>query len=61
MPTKKPDKPEVVEGPGWRWVRVSDEYLEELREYTDPIKVKVEDGPEDGEAIITFQKIEEGR
>ena len=61
MPTaKKPDKPEVEEA-GWRWVKVSDEFLDELREYGDPVKVKVEDGPEDGEAIITFQKIEEGR
>lgn len=57
----KAAKPEVEEGPGWRWVRVSDEFLDEMREYGDPVKVKVEDGPEEGEVILTFQRIEEGK
>ena len=57
----KAEKPEVDEGPGWRWVRVSDEFLDEMRGYGEPVKVKVEDGPEEGEVILTFQRIEEGR
>jgi hypothetical protein len=56
----KPDKPDVLEGRGWQWVKVSDDLLDQLREYGDPVRVKVEDGSEPGEVIITFQKIEEG-
>jgi hypothetical protein len=59
MPTK-PKKPEGIEPSGWRWVRVSDDLLEQLREYGDPVRVKVEDGTEPDEVIITFQKVEEG-
>ena len=56
----KADKPEVEEGAGWRWVRVSDELLDQMKEYGDPVRIKVEDGPEEGEVIITFQRVEEG-
>jgi hypothetical protein len=55
----KPEKPDVPETRGWRWVRVSDDLLEQLREYGKPVRVKVEDGAEPGEVIITFQE-EEG-
>jgi hypothetical protein len=60
MPTKPP-KPDVVETGGWKWVRVSDDLLDQLREYGDPVRVKVEDGAEPDEVVLTFQKIEEGR
>jgi hypothetical protein len=58
MATKTP-KPDVPETRGWKWVRVSDDLLEQLREYGKPVRVKVEDGAEPGEVIITFQE-EEG-
>ncbi len=56
----RPQKPDIQETRGWRWVKVSDDLLEQMREYGEPVRVKVESGPEQGEVIITFQRVEEG-
>jgi hypothetical protein len=56
----KPDKPNVEETGGWRWVRVSDDLLDQMRSYDKPVRVKVEDGAEPDEVVITFQEIKEG-
>jgi hypothetical protein len=34
--------------------------LDQLRSYGEPVRVKVEDGDEPDEVIITFERVEEG-
>lgn len=50
-------KTEHVEGQTWKWVRVSTELLAEMREWSEPVEVRIV-GEDNGVLDMEFRRVE---